>query len=353
MFKNLNFPLFLKDTENHQSALQRELGETTSFFKRTIKMNGNNSDFYSPNSYQLNNDKSLSNIPNQNHVKCNGYDNVNSSEINYEFDDNEPKKTTRSCKGKRYLEFMHHKSNPIVKKNKVRTSSSSSSSSSSQLSLSPNGIQNMNGQMNFTQTQKMDIDLSDHLYAASKSNESTGAEGLPWAAHTPNASEVSKLFSADDFDLEDKIKTLPALNLDKYLSGKRTIKKKRKLSGRRHNVATNRKQSPNVADKTGTVDKLPKTIEDAKVRLNMVGSQKRKARKESITRRDIGIPCLVSKVIEPVVTTYSPVNKNPKFDNILSPMQSYDEMSKANLSNVPNNLFILATLAERAASIEV
>lgn len=284
-------------------------------------------EYYSSNSYQLNN------IPN--HVKSGSDDMIHNSEKHFDYDYDEPKKSTRSCKGKRYLEFMNRKTNPVLKKNKVRTSSSSSSSSTSQ-PLSPNGIHSVNGQLNLNHAQKMDVELSDHLYAASKTHETIGTEDLPWSPTTTTVSEGSKLFSADDFDLEEKIKTLPALNLDKYLTGKRTVKKKRKLTSRRHNTVQNRKQSSHTANNITTVNKSPKTVEEAKAQL-MVGSQKRKARKESITRRDIGVPLLVSTVIEPAVTTYAPILKSPIYD----------------LPNVPNNLFILATMAERVGSIEV
>lgn len=85
--------------------------------------------------------------------------------------------------------------------------------------------------------------------------------------------KYGKLFDASDFELDSKIIALPALSLDTYLMRKRETKKKKKIGkGKSHA----RKQAS-----------VGPTILQVKEAMKSVGSQKRKARKESITRRDV------------------------------------------------------------------
>lgn len=218
-------------------------------------------------------------------------------EKNIFFEDENLKKSARACKGKRYLEFMNSgKISPSSKKLKTHH---------------PN-----------SPTQKAVYDYRsqystiDHMYA---SQEEAVKGDIRKNDGTECGAFDSKLFDASDFDLEEKIRALPALSLDKYLSRKRETKKKKKINSKRL-VNT----------------KSPQTIGEAKerIRISMVGSQKRKARKESITRRDIN-----HEIME-TVGSYDVV-ESPMIEEKITPIQ----LTTDNASD----LFFLATIAEVAA----
>ncbi|XP_017048013.1 uncharacterized protein LOC108092779 [Drosophila ficusphila] len=113
--------------------------------------------------------------------------------------------------------------------------------------------------------------------------------------HPRSASESS---SSGFFDLEEKIKELPALSLDAYLQRKRSTKKKRKFSGSKKQRNSNSFSGGSMASNTGAAATASKgaviaasenlvKIKQQQQQLQAVGSQRRKARKESITRRDV------------------------------------------------------------------
>ncbi|XP_017009184.2 myb-like protein AA [Drosophila takahashii] len=102
---------------------------------------------------------------------------------------------------------------------------------------------------------------------------------------------VSESSNGGFFDLEEKIKELPALSLDAYLQRKRSTKKKKKFSGSKKqrnsnstgSVASNASAAAAVVAASTTSEQLVRI----KQQQQAVGSQRRKARKESITRRDV------------------------------------------------------------------
>lgn len=131
---------------------------------------------------------------------------------------------------------------------------------------------------------KTEFESLDHMYA-SPAKRARYDDVAKMMNDTADAANL-KRFDASDFDLEDKIRALPALSMDKYLSRKRDTKKKKKINVKRPLTAGSGNHPAMTA---ATAVRAPQTIQEAKDRITnaMVGSQKRKARKESITRRDI------------------------------------------------------------------
>lgn len=178
------------------------------------------------------------------------------------------KKTTRACKGKRYLEFINTvKVNSLMK----RTTNA--------------GPQK---QPTARTSTKVEYDVYNQVYATPLDNNKlkniSEYREIRCQLDEPTTTSVTtaKQFNAKDFDLDDKINALVALDLEQYLSRKRDNKKKKKINTKRTVVA---RQSKIDQKKRCS----PQTIQEAKdhLRRAIVGSQKRKARKESITRRDI------------------------------------------------------------------
>lgn len=365
------FSSFLCSTDqlDQQNALHRELGETHSFMERTMNGSAEEADVFTITTvpYQSNSDKI---IPHQHftYAKSHG-----SPDKCYEFDSYEDegsggdninpavvKKSSRACKGKRYLEFMNARKHiPFARKSKSRSTSTSSAS------LSPTEHPR-NGKMNATNSiasRKMDYEsFANHTatismpMAPNKIVDSV-MNGGKLLTDVKDELSTNKFFDANDFDLEEKIKALPARSLDKYLSRKRDTKKKKKISGKRSSNAGSRKytaknassskKSPAAATTIAMPNAAtapPKTIEEAKERLMMVGSQKRKARKESITRRDV-------KPIMAITESILSVSPPPPLPPSPPSMSSYHVAQSNNPSSCAPDLLILATMAEKAAAI--
>lgn len=230
-------------------------------------------------------------------------------EKNIFYEDENLKKSARACKGKRYLEFMNSgKISPSAKKLKVHHPNSPTLKAAYD--------------RDFTDYRPQ-YSTADHMYASP--DESAKSDNRKTDGSEIGACDTgdSKLFDASDFDLEEKIRALPSLSLDKYLSRKRETKKKKKINSKRL-INT----------------KSPQTIGEAKerIRMAMVGSQKRKARKESITRRDIN-----QENMETATTV-------GLYDLVESPMIDEKIAAAAPLTtDNASDLFFLATVAEVAA----
>ncbi|KAH8286677.1 hypothetical protein KR018_009518 [Drosophila ironensis] len=128
----------------------------------------------------------------------------------------------------------------------------------------------------------------------------------PVGGHQRSVSESS---SSGFFDLEEKIKELPALSLDAYLQRKRSTKKKKKFSGTKKRFSSFNSMTPSEAAAAASNDlaEIKQQLQDQqqqqqqvqmqqqqkqkemqqRQQAGAVGSQRRKARKESITRRDV------------------------------------------------------------------
>lgn len=175
--------------------------------------------------------------------------------MHYEYyDDDYSKKTSRACKGKRYQEFM----------TLTRLSSTSKKTSKSATIVKE---EPQTAASEFTGVSEEETYVKD----ISNVDESSCRKFLELdttkATNIAIKSEV-KIFDASDFDLDKKINELPCLNLDEYLTKKKDTKKKKKIKGKFKPVIKPRVTAPEQKEK-------------------IVGSRKRKARKESITRRDV------------------------------------------------------------------
>lgn len=179
-----------------------------------------------------------------------------------------PKKLVRSCKGKKYQEFINsgqitavHSKNPI----------SSRCADNNPFVL-----------MRFDDSNKVTGSLRNDLFLP-KADES------PWVmSHYKDSDEFNKeQYGFVSFDLEEKINKLPAQSLEIYLQRKKTTKRKKKINSKKHSSILQPMIKEELLKETSQclLDHKQKTA--LKVKELMVGSQKRKARKESITRRDI------------------------------------------------------------------
>lgn len=329
-------------------ALHQELAITRSYMEQTMKDDSDdNIDVFTSVPYQQNaSDKC---IPSKWPRKS-----ANSPDKCYEFDfyDDEissgdstnitsGKKSSRACKGKRYIEFMNaNKLNPIAKKGKSRTTSTSSSSS-------PHENQLRHFNLTPIVRKMQHFDSFDHSANVLMRTDSSDADVKETEQKKQCEKDTVKpSFDAIDFDLEEKIKALPGRSLDKYLSRKRDTKKRKKISRKRSTYSGNRKNASKkvISEEKKTIEKHaivepPKTIQEAKERLMMVGSQKRKARKESITRRDI-------KSIISITDEVTAAQKNEANESIAL-------NGGNNSTNGAANLLFLAAVAEADANFIV
>jgi hypothetical protein len=219
--------------------------------------------------------------------------------VSEEVDDQQ--KSSRSCKGKRYQEFMTGKMSPKKTKVKVSTGFKGSAGKTMDTVALPavNNSTNTfphNGYCKPTGAELVTDDETPEM--ARKQNASkivTNLESQFESLQPHNGNEPAKnMYNTSDFNLEGKILSLPCLSLDGYLSRKRETKKKKKISGK-------------------AKAKAPKQATDSK-RLEIVGSQKRKARKESITRRDINSTVVATSplfLIDEIKVEPGVVNEDP------------------------------------------
>lgn len=284
-----------------QHALHAALGETRKFLQRTIS-GSSDSDSYGLSSIKCEGDK-RSGTPSS-PDKC------------FEFDfEDDSKRTSRSCKGKRYQEFMSgRKMAAAPKKSKMRTTSSSSSASvSSAADGSWFGHPKPSGLLNGKSDEYLDRVYANHM-----------DDGSHPTAHDDNK------FDANDFDLEEKIKALPERDLELYISRKRDTKKRKKVGKRSNKSQASKMAAPPPLVAAPLAKAKAETAQEAKERMMMVGSQKRKARKESITRREV---TSITATVESVLIG----------DNFCN---AANALSNINANGGVNDLLILATVAE-------
>lgn len=350
------------DVSDLKDELHRVLGETRSFLQNTMKEYENSDEYTFDSNAMTNNNipqKSFhsSSSPEMKNFELdspdddvNGYDSVFGA-----------KKSSRACKGKRYMEFMNaQKLNVIGKRTKPRTTSTSSSLSSSPTQQSHHHMRSLKKSMSYSPAvQKFEYDHTfDHLYAnhsaiimpstAAIKNE-TDAVDKSIAHENPLSPNDNRKFDVTEFELEQKINALRAHNLDEYLVRKQDTKKKKKVNDKRSSGGGYRKvqkmAKSKVKPSTNAVQAITasKTFEEAKAQLTIVGSQKRKARKESITRRDVQH---VTAFVQSFSTSHEP-------QHFTMPMTSVP-FTNQNLSQTNTNrnsgLLMLATMAEVAAA---
>lgn len=125
--------------------------------------------------------------------------------VRADFDD-EYKKSSRTCKGKRYQEIMKSISKNGSPNKRLKTKHNAATSGASGME---NGFRHFD-----VGAVGMEVDVKDVSLEDQKDID-------------------KKMFDASDFDLEEKIRALPALSLDEYLARKRETKKtKKKLGGK-------------------------------------------------------------------------------------------------------------------------
>ncbi|XP_065362712.1 MATH and LRR domain-containing protein PFE0570w [Calliphora vicina] len=236
--------------------LQQALGETSQFMSAHITGSAEGLD--------------------ENHLKRRFHNENSFSSNSSEEDMLEPKKkSARSCKGKRYQELINSgQIATAVKKSK----------SSIRLVVGGGDNSDVNIKQSFSNVNNLISNLSNVC-----------------PKRTVSESENMLSYDLGGFDLEERIKELPALNLDDYLQRKRNTKKKKKFSstgkkrgGQRGNTTTSSNNNGNSNEKStqriqvaaaAPFQHMAKQHQQAAA--TAVGSQKRKARKESITRRDV------------------------------------------------------------------
>ncbi|XP_014229619.1 transcription factor Sox-11 isoform X1 [Trichogramma pretiosum] len=92
-----------------------------------------------------------------------------------------------------------------------------------------------------------------------------------------------KRFKAEDFNLEKKIEALPSLSLEEFQAMKKQQRTKKKKTTQRHSSST-KKRSDEASLSYGRVADLKSNTQREAEKALVVGSQKRKARKQNITR---------------------------------------------------------------------
>ncbi|KAH8380959.1 hypothetical protein KR200_006699 [Drosophila serrata] len=194
-------------------------------------------------------------------------------------------KSSRSCKGKIYQELVNSGQLSAIAKSKSKTLRTPSANL---MILGGGG----GGGGNF-------VDIS--LHAAPNTPPVSPPECHKDTSSPVHLRSVSESSSSGFFDLEEKIKELPALSLDAYLQRKRSTKKKKKFSGSKKQRNSNSTSGVGAAEAGIATTPVPASGKGAAsvavnsdlVRMKQqqaaaaVGSQRRKARKESITRRDV------------------------------------------------------------------
>lgn len=364
--------------DSSKDELHRVLGETRSFLQDTMK------GYEQPDEFPFDLNAPNSNIPEKHSIHS--PTSTSSADIkHFESDSPDddmsvydsvfgPKKSSRACKGKRYMEFMNtQKLNIITKRTKPRTTSSSSATSLSPTQPSPLfHMRALKKSLSCSQAvQKLDYDTFDHAYA----NQS--ANSLPsTAAMHKNETDTNEGNAASplvdcrkvvvtEFELEQKINALTAHDLDDYLARKQDTKKKKKTCEKRtsggyrkvHKAGKSKSKTATaraaavtaaaaaVAASVPIVIAKPRTFEEAKQRLAMVGSQKRKARKESITRRDV-------PQVTAIVQSFTPAMMGDDFIPMvpISIPSTSTFATNTNRCGNSNGLLMLATMAEVAAA---
>ncbi|XP_055846230.1 uncharacterized protein LOC129912129 [Episyrphus balteatus] len=186
-------------------------------------------------------------------------------------DDVKPKKSVRSCKGKKYQEFINSgQLSPVTSKKLI------SPKPSTKLNCSENKY--------FV----MHIDKCSNVIGSSTAKIlEPDKDAQSWVVpQYRDSNDFNKQqFGFVSFDLENKISRLPAQCLETYLQRKKNMKHKKKLNSKKSS-ALQAKIQERILKQTQQRS-LYKTKTDVEAKEQMVGSQKRKARKESITRRDI------------------------------------------------------------------
>ncbi|XP_034947318.1 LOW QUALITY PROTEIN: HMG box transcription factor BBX [Chelonus insularis] len=207
----------------------------------------------------------------------------------------------RSCKGLRYQKFLAEQVRNVgssltqqtkrrritglnkltnVDKQKERRNSISSNVSEKTDSLSSEGGNSSRSDLEHL------VDSAEGKVEASKpeDTETEDAESQDYGSWMSR-----KRFKAEDFNLEKKIEALPSLSLEEFQEKKKQQRTKKKKSSQKLNTNSTKRSLSNQSSQqknTQNNRKMSTTADDSYEDSNntLVGSQKRKARKQSITR---------------------------------------------------------------------
>lgn len=305
--------------EENIRELQNALSETTRVFEDFDE--GEDKNYYND---QFTNQDVIDQIVDKRFSKDDEYDD---SQKNWS-----DMKSGRSCKGKRYQEFMAVGGLLVNKRQKRDSDRTSEEMYNASCSWEPGNSQN-------------DETVVDESKQNTHDNPRSNSElnGMP---DVPNAdNNANKTFKAADFDLDAKIRALPSLSLEKFQQKKRENKRKKKI------VNFKLKQTERTSSDL-IINSVPRPIsmEDRREmaeswRETVIGSQKRKPRKISITRLEIN--SLVSSTDLNEAHKISPDMKIAT-EAPATVVQTMEIGKQSAHSNV--DLFALATLAEVASN---
>ena len=184
-------------------------------------------------------------------------------------DDEKNMRSGRSCKGKRYQEFMAV-GGLIVNKRQKRDSDKPD--------------ENYSGACSWDSGSREDAVEDEPKYHNSTHEKPADSDDKPEPADTPEPdNNGNKTFKAADFDLDAKIRALPSLSLEKFQQKKRDNKRKKKTVNLK----------PKAPEPAPIVNSVPRSMLEErrqmaeKWREQVSGSQKRKPRKVSITRFEV------------------------------------------------------------------
>ncbi|KAG5680478.1 hypothetical protein PVAND_009986 [Polypedilum vanderplanki] len=177
---------------------------------------------------------------------------------------------SRACKGKRYEQFMTPTKKATKQKN---TSAPLSSPIATSVHFPHNGYCKPQ-ELSPTNGTKVHHN-NNYRYQQQQTHENDSSDEM---AHSPESDDINQ-GDANDFKLNDKIMTLPSLDLEDYLNRKKAMKKKKKFS---HKTKHRQQQNAQAAQSKEKV--IPKQPAAAIAASTAVGSQKRKAPKQTIRR---------------------------------------------------------------------
>lgn len=245
-------------------------------------------------------------------------------------DDEKNMRSGRSCKGKRYQEFMAV-GGLIVNKRQKRDSDKPDENYSAACSWDPGSARSDESFTSVNDDPKQSCSL---LEKSADSDDKTDTIDGPDPDNNSN-----KTFKAADFDLDAKIRALPSLSLEKFQQKKRENKRKKKTINLK----------PKALESSHIINSVPRSmLEDRRDvenwRDTVIGSQKRKPRKISITRLEIN--SMVSSVDLNEAHKISPEIKIATE----APCTVVQNMEICKQSQHSVDLLALATLAEVAAN---
>lgn len=282
--------------------LQNALTETTRVFEDLD--DGDSKVYYND---QFTNQDVINQIVDKRYSKDEEYDDYNQKS----WSDYDQVVKGRSCKGKRYQEFMAV------------------------------------GGLLVNKRQKRDCDREGNYNASCSWEPNSNAEegsrtDDSRSRYMPKASDSmgTKAFKAEDFDLDAKIRALPSLSLEKFQQKKRDNKRKKKMVSLKPN---DERRSPLIINSVPMPIGLDERREMAeKWRENVIGSQKRKPRKISITRLEINS-------LAPSVDLNAAQKITPELKIATEAPRTIAQTTEVG-SDPREDLFALATLAEVAAN---